>query len=119
MMVPSQVSRSTIAGQDGGVADLLWDDVSSLFQPDLMGSLPDVRVPNASVEDWQAVLDLVAEKGWKCHYSEGETRLPVPRAEAVLSRPAGAECPDLWVWPTAEVPGRVGEKNCSVTSVST
>jgi len=85
------------------MADLLWDDVSSFFDPDLMGSLPDVRVPDASVEDWQAVLDLVAEKGWKCQYSEGETGLPVPRAEAVLSRPAGSECQDLRVWPTAEV----------------
>ncbi|MEV5986436.1 hypothetical protein AB0L85_15695, partial [Streptomyces sp. NPDC052051] len=77
------------------MADLLWDDVSSFFDPYLMGSLPDVRVPNASVEDWQAVLDLVAEKGWERQYSEGETVLPVPRAEAVLSRPADAECPDL------------------------
>jgi hypothetical protein len=75
------------------VADLLWDDVSSFFDPDLMGSLPDVRVPDASVEDWQAVLDLVVEKGWKYQYSEGETVLPMPRAEAVLSRPADAECP--------------------------
>ncbi|MFD6432630.1 hypothetical protein [Streptomyces venezuelae] len=68
-----------------------------------MGSLPDVRVPNASVEDWQAVLDLVAEKGWKHQYFEGERVLPVPRAEAVLSRAADAECPDLRVWPTAGV----------------
>jgi hypothetical protein len=85
------------------VADLLWDDVSCFFDPDSMGSLPDVRVPNTSVEDWQAVLDLVAEKGWKCQYSEGETVLPVPRAEAVLSRPADAECPGLRVWPAADV----------------
>ncbi|MET7550941.1 hypothetical protein ABZS94_35320 [Streptomyces sp. NPDC005500] len=85
------------------MADLLWDDVSCLFDPDLMGSLPDVRVPNASVEDWQAVLDLVAERGWKCQYSESETVLPMPRAEVVLSRPADAECPDLRVWPTADV----------------
>ncbi|MFG2489438.1 hypothetical protein ACGFSI_42730 [Streptomyces virginiae] len=85
------------------MADLLWDDVSSFFDPDLMGSLPDVRVPDASVEDWQAVLDLVVEKGWKCQYSEGETVLPVPRAETVLSRPADAECPDLRVWPTSDV----------------
>ncbi len=91
------------AGQHGRVADLLWDDVSCFFDPDLMGSLPDVRVPNASVEDWQAVLDLVAEKGWKCQYSDGETVLPVPRAEGVLSRPADAECPDLRVWPAADV----------------
>lgn len=91
------------AGQHGEMTDLLWDDVKCFFDLDSMGSLPDVRVPHASVEDWQAVLDLVAEKGWKCRYSEGERELPVPRAEAVLSRPADAECPDLRVWPTAEV----------------
>lgn len=59
------------AGQHGGVTDLLWDDVKYFLDPDLMGPLPDVRVPNASVEDWQAVLNLVAEKGWKCQYSGG------------------------------------------------
>ncbi|MFC8276623.1 hypothetical protein ACFUJR_29650 [Streptomyces sp. NPDC057271] len=85
------------------MSDLLWDDVKCFFDLDLMGVLPDVRVPDASVEDWQAVLDLVAEKGWKCQYSEGRSVLPVPRAEAVLSRPADAECPDLRVWPTDDV----------------
>ncbi|MFD9004203.1 hypothetical protein ACFV0T_25140 [Streptomyces sp. NPDC059582] len=85
------------------MTDLRWDDVKSFFDLDLMGSLPDVRVPNASVEDWQAILDLVLEKGWKCQYSEGERVLPMPRAEAVLRRPADAECPHLRVWPTAEV----------------
>ncbi|MFB8035920.1 hypothetical protein ACFC5Z_23825 [Streptomyces sp. NPDC056004] len=83
--------------------DLLWDDVVSFFDPDLMGSLPDVVVPDASVEDWQAVLDLVSVSGWTFQYSEGETVLPVPRAEAVLSRPADAECPELRVWPAADV----------------
>ncbi|AWI32847.1 hypothetical protein DDW44_00345 [Streptomyces tirandamycinicus] len=91
------------AGQHGGVADLLWDDVSSFFDPEAMGTLPDVCVPNASVADWQAVLDLVAEKGWKSHYTEGESVLPVPAAEAVLSRPADAECPNLRVWPADDV----------------
>ncbi|MFD9442313.1 hypothetical protein ACFWBR_29945 [Streptomyces sp. NPDC060006] len=85
------------------MADLLWDDVKSFFDPDLMGSLPDVLVPETSVEDWQAVLDLVGVSGWMCQYSEGETVLPVPRAEAVLSRPVEAECAELRVWPTAEV----------------
>ncbi|MFI6014846.1 hypothetical protein ACIBAG_39780 [Streptomyces sp. NPDC051243] len=85
------------------MADLLWDDVSCFFEPDSMGSLPDVRVPGVSVEDWQAVLDLVAEKGWKCRYSEGEVVLPVPRAQQVVARPADAECPNLRVWPTADV----------------
>ncbi|WP_329183353.1 hypothetical protein [Actinacidiphila glaucinigra] len=86
------------------MADLLWDDVSAVFDPDSMGSLPDVRVPDVSVEGRQAVLDLVAEKGWKCQYSQGETVLPVPRAEVVLSRPVDAGCPNLLVRPTADVP---------------
>jgi len=85
------------------VADLLWDDVKCFFDLDLTGSLPDVRVPNASPEDWQAVLDLVAEKGWKYQYSEGETVLSMPWAETVLSRSTDAECPELRVWPTADV----------------
>ncbi|MFF7492844.1 hypothetical protein [Streptomyces rubiginosohelvolus] len=85
------------------MADLLWDDVKCFFDPDIMGSLPDVRVPNTSAEDWQAVLDLLAEKGWKSQYFEGETVLPVPRAEAVLSSAADAEYPNLRVWPTADV----------------
>lgn len=85
------------------MADLLWDDVRCFFDPDLMGALPDVRVPRASVEDWQAVLDLVAEKGWSCRYSEGDSVLPVPRAEVALSRQADAECSELRVWPSADV----------------
>lgn len=84
--------------QDGGVADLLWDEVRGFFDPDLMGALPDVLVPGASVEDWQAVLDLIDERGWKHQYSEGESVLPVPRAETALSRPAEADCPQLRVW---------------------
>lgn len=52
---------------------------------------------------WLIALDLVAEKGWKCQYSEGETMLPAPQAEVVLSRPADAECPNLRVWPAADV----------------
>lgn len=68
-----------------------------------MGSLPDVRVPDCSVEDWQAVLDLVGARSWKRQYSEGEMVLLVPRAETVLARPADAECPNLRVWPAAEV----------------
>ncbi|MEU6266196.1 hypothetical protein [Saccharopolyspora shandongensis] len=85
------------------MADLLWDDVRCLFDPDLVGSLPDLRVPDASVEDWQAVLELVVARGWKNQYAEGEMVLPLPRAATVLSRPADAECPSLRVWPAADV----------------
>jgi hypothetical protein len=66
---------------DGRVAaDLLWDDVRELFDPDLMGSLPDACVPHTSVADWQALLDLVVARRWRFEYSEGETVLPLPTA---------------------------------------
>jgi hypothetical protein len=76
------------------VADLRWEHVSCFFDPDLMGSLPNLRVPDASAEDWQALLDLFEAREWRCEYPEGET---------VLSRSTDAECPDLRLWPTADV----------------
>ncbi|MFC5851566.1 hypothetical protein ACFPZI_06845 [Streptomyces chlorus] len=85
------------------MADLLWDDVKCFFDPDLLGALPDLWVPDASAQDWQAVLDLVVASAWRRQYSEGETVLPIPRAEDVLSRTADAECPALRVWPAADV----------------
>ncbi|WP_198667736.1 hypothetical protein [Glycomyces dulcitolivorans] len=83
--------------------DLRWNDVRGFFDPDLMGALPDLLVPGASVEDWQAVLDLVEERGWKHQYSERTEALPVPPAEVVLARPADAESAQLSVWLHAEV----------------
>ncbi|MEU7581381.1 hypothetical protein AB0B50_27680 [Streptomyces sp. NPDC041068] len=85
------------------MADLLWDDVKCAFCADVMGTLPDVYVPETSVDDWQAVLDLVEVNGWQYRYSEGDTVLPLPRAESVLSRPDDAECPQLRVRPTPDV----------------
>ena len=60
--------------------DLLWDDVRNFFDPDLMGALPDVRVPDTSVADWQAVLDLVRSRGGAYAYSEGGAPGRLPRA---------------------------------------
>ncbi|WP_149823493.1 hypothetical protein [Streptomyces tailanensis] len=86
------------------MSDLWWDEVAPFFDPELMGALPDVRVPDTSAEDWQALLDLVGERDWKHRYSEGDTTLPVkPRAKAVLARPAGAECPELRVHLSTDV----------------
>ncbi|WP_405986634.1 hypothetical protein [Streptomyces sp. NBC_00872] len=83
--------------------DLLWDDVKRFFDPEAMGTLPDVHVADASVEDWQAVLDLVAASRWQWQYSEGAVVRSMPLAEAVFSRPVDAECPELRVWPTPGV----------------
>ncbi|NKX86847.1 hypothetical protein [Nocardia coubleae] len=71
--------------------DLLWDDVKNFFDPNLMGALPDVWVPDASVEDWQAVFDLVQSSGWQWDYREDDTIRPLPLAAEVLPRPADAE----------------------------
>lgn len=82
---------------------LLWDDVRNLFDPDLMGALPDVSVAGASDGDWQAVFDLVRSSGWAWEYSAGGVVGPLPSAAEVLSRPADAETVDLRVRPVPEV----------------
>ncbi|GHB79035.1 hypothetical protein GCM10010377_81390 [Streptomyces viridiviolaceus] len=79
------------AGQHGRADDLLRDDVRCFPDPDSMGALPDAPIPDASVKDRQAVLHHVLEKGWKRQYPEGSTVLPVPRTQAVPTRPADAE----------------------------
>ena len=82
--------------------DLRWDQVRELFDPDLVGALPDLFVPDATIQDWQAVLDLVIASGWRWQYEVGSTAQPLPAAAAVFARPAGAEFAQLRVWP---VPG--------------
>ncbi|WP_242676204.1 hypothetical protein [Streptosporangium minutum] len=84
--------------------DLLWDEVRSFFDPDLMRTLPDVRVTDTLVGDWQVVLDLIEAQGWRSEYSEGDIVMPLPRAEQVLSLPADADCPSLRIWPAPDVP---------------
>ncbi|MFE0361036.1 hypothetical protein [Streptomyces griseoaurantiacus] len=83
--------------------DLLWDDVRNFFDPDLMGALPDVSVIGTSVEDWQAVFDLVRSSGWAWEYTEGGVAGPLPSAVELLTRPADAETVDLRVWPAPGV----------------
>ncbi|MFI1203452.1 hypothetical protein ACH4VR_29150 [Streptomyces sp. NPDC020883] len=83
--------------------DLLWDDVRNFFDPDLMGALPDMCVPDASVADWEAVFDLVRSSGWVWEYSEGGVAGPLPSAAEVLSRPVDADTADLRVWPVPDV----------------
>ena len=82
--------------------DLRWDEVRELFDPDLMGALPDLFVPDATVQDWQAVMDLATASDWRCRFEIAGIAHPMPAAARVFSRPAGAETPELRVWP---VPG--------------
>jgi hypothetical protein len=88
--------------QHGRMPDLLWSEVENFFDPNLMGRLPDLWVPDASVEDWQAVFDLVRSNGWAWEYEESGTVRPLPAAAEVLPRPADAESVLLRVRP---VPG--------------
>ncbi|MFE6922440.1 hypothetical protein ACFVAV_15470 [Nocardia sp. NPDC057663] len=83
--------------------DLLWNDVKNFFDPNLMGTLPDLWVPDASVEDWQAVFDLVRSTGWAWEYEEGGTVRPLPAAAEVLPRPVDAESVLLRVRPVPSV----------------
>jgi hypothetical protein len=85
------------------MSDLRWEEVRNFFDPDLMGALPDVVVPDASPEDWQAVFDLIVARGWQWEFLQGETALPLPTAADALARPAGAETVALRVWPAPGV----------------
>ena len=96
-------SAGRVRHDDRVAADLLWDDVQELFDPSLMGSLPDACVPHTSLADWQALLDLIVVRGWRFEYCEGETVLPLPTAAAILGREPNSECPALRVWPSARM----------------
>jgi hypothetical protein len=73
------------------VTTLLWDDVKDLFDPDLMGWLPDLRVPDTSVHDWQTFLEVVVERGWRHRYTDDNAVAPLPPARIALSRPGLSE----------------------------
>ncbi|MFI8972428.1 hypothetical protein ACIGO9_06035 [Nocardia asteroides] len=83
--------------------DLLWTEVKNFFDPHLMGALPDLWVPDASVEDWQAVFDLIQSNEWACEYMEGDSVRPLPVAAEVLPRRADVESIFLWVSPVPSV----------------
>jgi hypothetical protein len=66
-----------------------------------MGALPDVVVPDASTDDWQAVLDLVEMRDWRWELVQGGRSLPLLSADEVFARGPGAEIVELKVWPVA------------------
>lgn len=99
----TRVRSGSGRGQHCLVSELLWDDVKGFFDLEWEGCLPGVWVTGTTVQDWQAVLDLVVASGWRSEFSEGGVVRPLPRAGEVLSRPADAECADLRVWPAPAV----------------
>ena len=60
----TEVRAGHLPRQHEGMPDLLWTEVESFFDPELMGGLPDVYVPDTSVADWQALLDLIRSSRW-------------------------------------------------------
>ncbi|MDD9376009.1 hypothetical protein M8Z33_04850 [Streptomyces sp. ZAF1911] len=85
------------------MVELPWDEVNSLFGQE--GScIIEGWVEGTGPEDWQAVLDLVAENGWRCEYSVAEgDPLPLPPVEALFDRPVGTDRARLRVWPHPDV----------------
>ncbi len=89
--------------QHDAMPDLLWNDVKNFFDHNLMGDMPDLWVPDASIEDWQTVFDLVRANGWASEYTEGLVARPLPTAAEVLPRPVDAETVALAVRPISSV----------------
>lgn len=85
------------------MSDLLWDEVKSFFDPDLMGQLPDVQIRGTSVDDWRKLLDLVQSSGWAWEYRLGQEPASLSSAVEVLTRLADGEYQELHVYPAAGV----------------
>ncbi|MEV0251350.1 hypothetical protein AB0H76_32485 [Nocardia sp. NPDC050712] len=83
--------------------DLLWDDVRSSLDPATAGELPDLRVADTSVADWQALFELIRSSGWTWEYTEDEVPADLPTAQAVLDRSEDAPMPALEVRPVPDV----------------
>src|SRR5262249_55923341 len=84
-------------------SDVHWDDVREWFNPEANGSLPDVRVPDTTIVDWQTFIDLIRSKGWAFEYSKDGRILRLPdRVEDMLDGHAGVSTL-LKVWPVPEV----------------
>ncbi|NEW51799.1 hypothetical protein GV794_25820 [Nocardia cyriacigeorgica] len=79
------------------MSDLNWDDVKNFFDPALMGALPDIYVHDTTVDDWQAVFDLVRSSGWEWEFREGDEVKPLPTAAEVLGRGEDDEVVSLHV----------------------
>ncbi|TLF80931.1 hypothetical protein [Nocardia cyriacigeorgica] len=79
------------------MSELKWDDVKNLFDPAVMGALPDIYVHDTTVEDWQAVFDLVRSSGWEWVFREGDEVKPLPTAAEVLGRGEDEEVVSLHV----------------------
>ncbi|MEU6711303.1 hypothetical protein ABZ897_07440 [Nonomuraea sp. NPDC046802] len=89
------------------VPDLLWDDVKHLFDPQLNLALPDVVVEETTVDDWQALVDLVGSEGWRHAYSLGGEPMGFPSAAGMAAAASGTSesrlTPELRVWPVPEI----------------
>ncbi|MFF2076065.1 hypothetical protein ACFVXG_15045 [Kitasatospora sp. NPDC058162] len=86
------------------MADLRWEDHAGwLLDPGRDGWLPGGGIAGTTVGDWQALLDLVVERGWERLFLVGCFEMALPSAE-VLSWPrAGAARPVLSVRPGSGV----------------
>lgn len=80
---------------------LRWAEVADLFVTEYGGVLPDVTVPDASVADWQTVLDLVVAR-WPHEYQEDGVLAPIVPARTAFAR-AEQATPCVRVWPVPEI----------------
>jgi hypothetical protein len=79
------------------VSALRWEDVAAWLDPETNGRLPDASITGVSLAGWQAVLDLIRDRGWPHEYSVDQERAPLPRLAADLISDEGY--PQIRVWP--------------------
>ena len=95
--------RRVLRRMMSAVPDLLWDDVKSLFDPEVNGALPDVVIEGTTAGDWQVLLDLVQSQGWQYAYSLGGEPMELPSAADMVAAASVGETPELRVRPIPEI----------------
>ena len=84
--------------------DVEWSEVCDAFSPEEVGSLPDARVEDSSVADWQAVFDLVSAGTRRWDYREaGRVVESLPAAAELFTCPQRMLDASLRVWLTEEL----------------
>lgn len=80
----------------GRMGDLTWDEgMAALLDPMAVSALPELRVVGTTAAaDWQALFDLVAERGWRYEYMQDwlVQEPPLPRAADALAHTLLENC---------------------------
>lgn len=76
---------------------LTWHDCKSVFTTPSEGILPDLRVFDTSLDDWQTIIDYLRHGDWLVEYREKGEIVPMPATIIDIQERADDTYPDIQV----------------------